>query len=219
MFVAAATEVTDEDLIRAFARETSKLSLIVTSAAVVAVAARKLASWLKSSSCVPVVSKVRLRSESLALGLLDDASTEGRIRGCLTSEAGRSAGDRGVEAFSVSTSVGLNFLPGEEDELMMTGRRKGESRVYGRQVAESVDPTFDGEVEDELVLRNSDDTVDALSGAVCLDGEDRMLLPEALRGDFEGEIGCGILIESNMAARAAFSGDIGLLSRLAVVLR
>ena len=113
-------------------------------------AARKLASWLKSSSCVPVVSKVRLRSESLALGLLDDASTEGRIRGCLTSEAGRSAGDRGVEAFSVSTSVGLNFLPGEEDELMMTGRRKGESRVCGRQVAESVDPTFDGEVEDEV---------------------------------------------------------------------
>lgn len=40
----------DEDLIRALARDTSKLSSMVTSAAVLAVAARKLASWLKSSS-------------------------------------------------------------------------------------------------------------------------------------------------------------------------
>lgn len=41
-----------------------------------------------------------------------------------------------------------------------------------------------------------------------------MLLPDALRGDFDGETGGGILIESNMAASAAFSGDIGLASAL-----
>jgi hypothetical protein len=46
-----------------------------------------------------------------------------------------------------------------------------------------------------------------------------MLLPEAFRGDLDGETGGGILIESNMAARAAFSGDIGLSSGTVLVFR
>lgn len=73
-----------------------------------------------------------------------------------------------------------------------------------------MDPTLEGEVLGELLLRKSDTAVGAASRASCFEGEGRMLLPDTLRGDFEGEAGAGILIESNIAANAAFSGDIGL---------
>ncbi len=73
-----------------------------------------------------------------------------------------------------------------------------------------MDPTLEGEVVGELLLRKRDTAVGAASLASCFEGEERILLPDALRGDFEGEEGAGILIESNMAANAAFSGDIGL---------
>lgn len=208
-------EVTLEAM-RAFARDMSKLSSIVTSAAVLAAAARKDVSWLKRSSCVPVVSSVKLKSESRALGLDDEASIDGRIRGgLLPAEDEAGAGDKGVEAFFVSPCDNSRPLPGEE-ELMRTGRRKGESRLKFREAAESEDPTLEGERFGELFgelddLRKSDSAVGAASRATCFEGDERMLLLplDVFRGDLDGDVGGGIWIESNMAASAAFSGDIG----------
>lgn len=197
----------DVDLRRALARDTSKLSSIVTSAA----AARKLASWLKINSCVPVVSRLRVKSESLALGLLDEASNEVRIRdGLLDADEDVGTGESGVDAL-LSPPLPPSLLPGEEEELNTIGRRKGESPLKCREAAESVDATFEGEVLGELSLLKSDTAVEAPSRTTFFEGEDKILLPEALRGDFEGETGGGILIESNMAARAAFSGDMALV--------
>ena len=201
----------EADWMRALARDMSKLSSMVTSAAVLVAALRKEASWLKRSSCVPVVSRTRLRSERRALGLEDEASIDGRMRGMLA-EGAAGAGESGVEAFFVSPCETSRPRPGEE-ELRTTGRRRGESRLYGLDEAESVEPTLDGELMGELGLRKSEETVEAASPATCFEGDERMLLlPHALRGDFVGDSGAGILIESNMAASAAFSGDIGLTS-------
>ena len=87
-----------------------------------------------------------------------------------------------------------------EEEAMKTGLRIGESLLKLRDAAESEEEAFAGE--------RKRDSVDGWS---CFEGDVRMLLllPEALRGDLDGETGGGILIESNMAARAAFSGDMG----------
>lgn len=148
----------------------------------------------------------------MALGLLEEAIIEGRIRGgLLAADDEVGAGERGVEAFLVPVSAARKPFPGEEDELMMTGRRSGESRLYGRETTESEDATLEGEVPGEVGLLKSDG---AVSRASCFDGDDRMLLPEALRGDLDGDVGGGILIESKMAANAAFSGDIGFVSML-----
>lgn len=160
---------------------------------------------------MPVVSRLRVRSESFALGLLDDANMEGRMRGGrLLADAVAEAGESGVEAFLPSLAHFPSCLPGEEEEVITTGRRMGESRLMCRDAAESLDPILEGEVVGEPLWRKSDDATGAASRAICFEGEERMLLPDALRGDFEGDAGGGgILIESNMAASAAFSGDIG----------
>lgn len=138
---------------------------------------------------MPVVSRTRLRSESLALGL-DGAASHDRPA-CWLEAEDVGAGDKGVDAF-LSSFVVRCPRPGEEDR-MTTGQRIGD-----REAAESVESTLDGELD----APNSPQPP--------LDGEVRRWL-DALRGDFVGELaGGGILIESNMAASAAFSGDIGL---------
>ena len=138
---------------------------------------------------MPVVSRTRLRSESLALGL--DGATSHDRPACWLEAEDVGAGDKGVDAF-LSSFVVRCPRPGEEDR-MTTGQRIGD-----REAAESVELTLDGELD----APNSPHSP--------LDGEARRWL-DALRGDFVGELtGGGILIESNMAASAAFSGDIGL---------
>lgn len=56
-----------------------------------------------------------MRSESLALGLLDETSIDGRIRGGrLPADEEAGAGDSGVEAFLVSLPAPSSLFPGEE---------------------------------------------------------------------------------------------------------
>ena len=63
-----------------------------------------------------------LRSESLALGLEEEAIIDGRMRGGrLVVEDVVGAGESGVEAFFVSPLIVCSLVPGEEKELIATG--------------------------------------------------------------------------------------------------